>query len=171
MQDLLGRLNIDGFDVADYFSKNKNNISDLPNIGLAFSGGGYRALLNGAGAVQAFDSREENATASGHLGGLLQAATYFAGLSGGSWLTGSIFLNNFTTVSALLNSPSSGSAWEFQNSIFEGPDSGGIQALDSAKYFENVADDVDDKKDAGYNTSITDYWVSFKCGLFSLLQI
>ena len=134
-------------------------------------------MLNGAGALQAFDDREVNGTTSGHLGGLLQASTYVAGLSGGSWLVGSIFVstpfrllrhrsladwalqvNNFTTISALQTAPSPGSVWEFENSIFEGPSSGGLQLFDTAQYFDNVDDAVDGKKDAGYNTSVTDYW-------------
>ena len=94
MQDLLGRLNISGFDAASYVTDHANNVSALPNIGIAFSGGGYRACLNGAGGLQAFDDREENGTAPGHLGGLLQASTYVAGLSGGNWLVGSIFVGS-----------------------------------------------------------------------------
>ena len=158
MRDLLGRLNIADFDVADYFSRHTNNVSALPNVGIAFSGGGYRALLNGAGAMKAFDSREENATASGHLGGLLQASTYVAGLSGGSWLVGSIFVNNFTTISALMDAPAPGSVWEFENSILQGPSTGHFQVLDTAQYFDHIYDAVSGKSDAGYNTSITDYW-------------
>lgn len=158
MQDLLGRLNVTGFDAADYFSKHAKNVSAMPNVGLAFSGGGYRALLNGAGAMEAFDSREENATSTGHLGGLLQASTYVAGLSGGNWLVGSMFLNNFTTISALMNAQAPGSVWEFENSILQGPPTGGFQLFDSAQYFDHIYDDVSGKRDAGYNTSITDYW-------------
>lgn len=109
------------------------------------------------GALQAFDSREANSTSSGHLGGLLQSSTYLAGLSGGGWLVGSIFLNNFTTISGLLNQ-TDGSVWEFGNSILEGPAKGGIQLLDTAQYFDEVFDDVGAKADAGFNTSITDYW-------------
>ena len=82
MRDLLGRLNISGFDAASYITKFADNSSALPNIAIAASGGGYRACLNGGGAIQAFDSREINSTAAGHLGGLLQSATYLAGLSG-----------------------------------------------------------------------------------------
>ena len=91
MRDLLLQLNIGGFDVNKYFRDNAGNSSVLPNIALAFSGGGYRACLNGAGAVQAFDSREPIAKA-GKLGGLLQSSTYIAGLSGGGWLVGSIYV-------------------------------------------------------------------------------
>ncbi|MCJ1453425.1 Lysophospholipase 1 [Mycoblastus sanguinarius] len=157
MHDLLGRLNINGFDAASYITNNAKNASALPNIALAFSGGGYRACLNGGGAVQAFDSREVNSTAAGHLGGLLQSATYLAGLSGGGWLVGSIYVNNFTTISGLLNNNDS-SVWEFQNSILEGPSTGGLQVLDSADYYKDIDNEVSDKADAGFQTSVTDYW-------------
>lgn len=157
MQDLLGRLNISGFDAEAYITKNAKNASALPNIAIAVSGGGYRACLNGGGAVQAFDSREINSTAAGHLGGLLQSATYLAGLSGGGWLVGSIFVNNFTTITALLDNDAS-SVWEFGNSIFEGPATGSIQVLDSAEYYTGIEHEVSAKGDAGFNTSVTDYW-------------
>ena len=157
MQDLLGRLNISGFDAEAYITKNAKNASALPNIAIAVSGGGYRACLNGGGAVQAFDSREINSTAAGHLGGLLQSATYLAGLSGGGWLVGSIFVNNFTTITALLDNNAS-SVWDFGNSIIEGPATGSIQVLDSAEYYTGIEHEVSAKGDAGFNTSVTDYW-------------
>ena len=94
LRDLLGRLNISGFDAEAYITNNAENTTAIPNVAIAFSGGGYRAMLNGAGALKAFDSREANGTSSGHLGGLLQASTYVAGLSGGSWLVGSIFVSD-----------------------------------------------------------------------------
>lgn len=157
MRDLLGRLNITGFDAESYITNHANDASALPNIAIALSGGGYRACMSGGGAVQAFDSREKNSTAAGHLGGLLQSATYISGLSGGGWLVGSIFVNNFTTITGLLDDSSS-SVWEFGNSIFEGPDTGGLQILDSAEYFRDIQSEVSAKHDAGFNTSITDYW-------------
>ncbi|KAJ5128836.1 hypothetical protein N7526_007002 [Penicillium atrosanguineum] len=155
MKDFFGHVNVSDFDVTSYLDKHSSNSSNLPNIGIAVSGGGYRAMLNGAGAIKAFDSRTENATTSGHLGGLLQSSTYVAGLSGGSWLVGSIYINNFTTISALQESSD---VWALSNSIIEGPDTGGLQILDSASYYKDLADWVDDKKDAGFNTSITDIW-------------
>ena len=75
-----------------------------------------------------------------------------------SLLNFTLQINNFTTINALQAAPSPGSEWEFENSIFEGPAKGGLQILDSAQYFDNVYDAVDGKKDAGFNTSITDYW-------------
>lgn len=159
MRDLLGRMNITGLDTNRYIDDNQNNASALPNIGIAFSGGGYRAMLNGAGHVQAWDSRTENSTNTGQLGGLLQSSTYIAGLSGGSWLVGSLYTNNFSSVSDILSYSGDGSSlWQFENSIFEGPDSGSIQILDSVDYYSSIRDSVENKQDAGFDTTLTDYW-------------
>jgi len=102
MREFLGRLNL-GLDTDAYLDAHSANASTLPNIGIAVSGGGYRAMLNGAGVVQAFDNRTPNATNAGQLGGLLQSSTYLAGLSGGSWLVGSLYTNNFSSISDILN--------------------------------------------------------------------
>jgi lysophospholipase len=157
MREFLVRANITGFDAGQYIDSHRDNTSALPNIALAFSGGGYRALLNGAGALAAFDSRTPNATNKGHLGGLLQASTYTAALSGGGWMIGSIFANNFTTVQNLIDHSD---VWQFQNSLFAGPPTGGIQILSTADYWKNLADTVSSKVDArgGFNTSLTDYY-------------
>lgn len=148
MQSFFTRLNIPDFNVTRYFAESQ--ATSLPNIGIAFSGGGYRALLNGAGAFAAFDERTRNATAPGHLGGLVQSATYISGLSGGSWLVGSIYMNNFTTVTALLNAHTSG-VWEFDQSVLSGP-------TGDTGYFRQLRYTVDGKEDAGFPVSITDYW-------------
>ena len=47
MREFLGRMNISGFDAGAYISNNAKNVSALPNIAIAVSGGGYRALMNG----------------------------------------------------------------------------------------------------------------------------
>ncbi|KAK1148831.1 Lysophospholipase 1 [Aspergillus melleus] len=155
MKDLLGRLNLTSFDAKSYIDRHSKNISNIPNIGIAVSGGGYRALTNGAGAIKAFDSRTNNATAEGQLGGLLQSATYVSGLSGGSWLLGSIVINNFTTVTALQEDER---VWDFSKNILEGPNSKGLQILSTPSYWKDLFKAVDKKQDAGYNTSLTDYW-------------
>lgn len=125
-------------------------------------------MLNGAGAVSAFDSRSPGSTSKGNIGGLLQSATYISGLSGGGWLVGSIYANNFTTVRDAINTRR---IWQFGESILKGeplsailPDDfcthifagpAGIKILD---YYKTIFDEVDKKHDAGYNRSITDYW-------------
>ncbi|KAK5162775.1 Lysophospholipase 1 [Saxophila tyrrhenica] len=162
MRDLLGRLNIRGLDTDQYINNHRNNVSNLPNIGIAVSGGGYRAMLNGAGVLEAFDSRTPNSTSAGQLGGLLQSTTYLAGLSGGSWLVGSIYTNNYTSVNDILaqdtSDDDSGDIWQLENSIFEGPDSDGIQLFDSVGYYATLVSDTDNKDGAGFNVTITDYW-------------
>ncbi|KAK4239904.1 lysophospholipase catalytic domain-containing protein [Achaetomium macrosporum] len=156
MIEFLTRANIDGFDAEAYIRRVASDVKDLPNIGIAVSGGGYRALMNGAGFVAAADSRTPGSTGNGGIGGLLQASTYLAGLSGGGWLVSSIYANNFSTVTTLRDGREGSSIWKFDSSIFTGPDLPGI--FDSARYWGQVADQVSAKKDAGFETSITDYW-------------
>lgn len=158
MQAWLSRMNISGFDANSYINGIKDNATALPNIGIAVSGGGYRALMNGAGFIAASDNRTNNATNTGQIGGLLQATTYLAGLSGGGWLVGSIYTNNFSSVEDLRDGSKGSSVWQFGNSIFEGPDNDGIQVLSSADYYHDIVNEVSDKQNAGFNASITDYW-------------
>jgi lysophospholipase len=118
--DFLSRVNISGFDATQYI--HAQNASNVPTIGIAVSGGGYRALMNGAGVLAAFDNRTTNSTAKGHLGGLLQSSTYLSGLSGGSWLVGSLYMQNFPPVQDIVVGPQNGlgSLWQFNNSILAG---------------------------------------------------
>lgn len=155
MIEFLGRLDLGSFNASLYIETNAANASALPNIGIAASGGGYRALMNGGGGLQAFDSRTVNSSLPGHLGGVLQSATYLSGLSGGSWLVGSIYINNFTDVTSLRDS---GTVWLFQDSIFVGPKDSATFAVRTSDYYSQMQDAVTGKADAGYNTSITDYW-------------
>lgn len=117
IRDLLSRIAIPNFNAEQYLRNVENDPTALPNIGLAVSGGGYRAMLNGAGAVAAWDSRSDGSTTAGNLGGLLQSATYISGLSGGGWLLGSLYVNNFTSVQ---DSVHSGDIWQTQDSILGG---------------------------------------------------
>ena len=151
MHHLLDRLNITGFNAGAYIDEHSGNDSLLPNIGIAISGGGYRALLNGAGAVAAFDSRTAGSTSIGHLGGILQSSTYITGLSGGAWLLGSIYVNNFTTIPALLGESIPGGVWDFNRSILLGPEG-------QSNYYRDLLDSVLSKRDAGFDVSITDPW-------------
>ncbi|KAK1780485.1 lysophospholipase [Copromyces sp. CBS 386.78] len=155
MRDLLKRANIAGFDVESFMNEAAKNISQLPNVAIAFSGGGYRALMNGAGFVAAADNRIKDTMAAGGIGGLLQSTTYLSGLSGGGWLVGSLFSNNFSSVETLL---SENKVWDFENSIFKGPKEAGISTVNRIQYWTEVAQEVAQKMEAGFETSITDYW-------------
>lgn len=140
-------LDLDDFDAESFV----NNASDPIKIGLAFSGGGYRAMLSGAGQLAALDNRTEGALKHG-LGGLLQASSYLAGLSGGSWLVGTFALNNFTSIESLVNGRK---VWDLDHSIVN---YGGANLVKKARYYEAISDDLDDKKDAGFEVSLTDTW-------------
>ncbi|KAK9369043.1 lysophospholipase catalytic domain-containing protein [Lipomyces kononenkoae] len=142
----LDRLNLTDFNATDFLAD--TNLT----IGIAFSGGGYRAMLSGAGFLAAFDDRTQNATDAGHIGGLLQSASYITGLSGGNWLVTSVVMNNFPTISQLQGSET---VWELSNSIL---DPGGWQLVSTEDYYANMINDVTDKLDAGFGVSLTDYW-------------
>ncbi|XXH03089.1 hypothetical protein Hte_009479 [Hypoxylon texense] len=158
MVEFLRNCNLTDFDAPGYITSNSQNFSIVPNIGIAVSGGGYRALMNGAGFIAAADSRVPGSTDAGGIGGLLQSSTYLAGLSGGGWLVGSIFANNFSTVVQLRDGYQDSALWQFSNSIFEGPKRRGISIVNTVEYWDDIKDQVDAKRDAGYDASITDYW-------------
>jgi lysophospholipase len=68
----------DGSAIGYNFSVFNNT---FPMIGLAISGGGYRAAQYGAGVLSAFDARNQSAKAAA-TGGLLQVTSYISALSG-----------------------------------------------------------------------------------------
>ncbi|KAL5610939.1 hypothetical protein FOBRF1_007056 [Fusarium oxysporum] len=86
LKDALNRAKIGDIDTDAYANGIVRNGSALPRIGIAISGGGYRAMMNCAGAIAAFDNRTTGSTDEDHLGGILQATTYLSGLSGGQLL-------------------------------------------------------------------------------------
>ncbi|RAK78986.1 uncharacterized protein BO72DRAFT_446728 [Aspergillus fijiensis CBS 313.89] len=57
MKDFFGDVHVKDFDAVSYLER----VASPPNVDIAVSGGGYRALMNGAGALKAFDSRTVNA--------------------------------------------------------------------------------------------------------------
>lgn len=123
-----------------------NRVEDLPRVGIAVSGGGYRAMLYGAGVIQGWDSRNATANDRG-VGGVLQRADYFAGLSGGSWLTGALALNDWPTPQTLNDQ-----IFDLESNLVV-PDSGKLEF-----YIDMVAA-VKEKRDLSFTrTSITDYW-------------
>ncbi|OBZ78586.1 Lysophospholipase [Grifola frondosa] len=73
----------------------------FPKVAIAVSGGGYRAAIFGAGVLHALDGRNAQSVEVG-TGGLLQATSYLSGLSGGSWLVGSLAQANFPTIPDLI---------------------------------------------------------------------
>lgn len=127
--------------------------SELHNIsiGLAFSGGGYRAMLSGGGQVLALDSRYGDSVSKG-LGGILQSATYISGLSGGSWMVGTMAMNNWLGIDDIISRKSE--LWDLEDSIFN---PNGINLFRTGQYYLNIGTSLT-SKDENYETTITDIW-------------
>jgi lysophospholipase len=122
--------------------------SSQPVVGFSSSGGGYRALLETAGVVQGFDSRDSSVGTSG----VYQGLTYQAGLSGGSWFLSSLAGNNWPTVTSLKTG-----LWEqaFQNSLIVPAN---LLSTAGLTTYAAVVADVAAKEAAGYDTTIIDPW-------------
>ncbi|WFD33432.1 lysophospholipase [Malassezia cuniculi] len=122
-----------------------SNKTQFPRVGIAISGGGYRAMLFGVGVLQGLDSRNGTAKQRG-TGGFLQLADYVAGLSGGSWATGSKAINDWPTTQEMIEY-----VYDLESDLIW-PSDGKIS------FYTDLLDDVDDKDDAGFPVGITDYW-------------
>lgn len=59
--------------------------SNFSKVGIAVSGGGYRAAQYGAGTLSGLDARNDSAKNAG-TGGLLQVASYISALSGKAFI-------------------------------------------------------------------------------------
>ncbi len=144
--EFYSRLNMTDFDYKSFLS------NSTLGIGLAFSGGGHRAMLTGAGQLAALDNRTTNAVDNA-LGGLLQASNYIVGLSGGSWLVGTVVLNNWTSVEEILE-PNSG-IWDLAPGLFT---PGGNDTGTTFSFYMDINQDYIDKEQAGFNSSLGDAW-------------
>lgn len=140
----LKHANITGFDIDEFIHESSIR------IGLAFSGGGYRAMLSGGGQLSALDNRTKGAWQHG-LGGILESTTYISGLSGGGWLVGSVALNNFTSLETILES----GIWDLRTSIFS---YGGLNLIKTFNFMNAIRQDIEAKRQAGFSTSLVDVW-------------
>lgn len=117
----------------------------VPRLGFALSGGGLRAMLVGSATLQGFDGRNQTANQRG-TGGLLQLAEYVAGLSGGSWATASLAMNNWATTQSLKDN-----IWDLKSNLIV-PEDG------KASFYASILAAVAGKRTEGYQTSLTDYF-------------
>jgi lysophospholipase len=117
---------------------------EMPTVALTSSGGGFRALLAGAGVIQAFDGRDSNVSTSG----LYQGLTYHSALSGGSWLLSSIIANDFATISTLLE------IWKpnFANGLFS------PEGINASAVFADIYEDIALKQAAGFKGTVANAW-------------
>ncbi|CAN3363214.1 lysophospholipase 1 [Diutina catenulata] len=141
-----------------------DDLSQLDDVvvGVALSGGGYRAMLVGGGALAALDSRTDGAP----LGGVLDSATYVSALSGGSWALGSLLANDWAPVSQVkdswnvthkngLISPKADWVDLAYNVLFPDLD-GALEA--GLNHYSSIKNQTDAKKKAGFGISVTDFW-------------
>lgn len=127
---------------------------DMPIIALSFGGGGgIGSTLTSLGAVKAMDSRER-APGAGGLPGLLQSSAYIAGAGTGSWAVASMASHDFRSVSDILKERR-GELWDFTRSLIT-PENRGV--VETANYYEELEEEVEAKKRAGFDVSVTDYW-------------
>jgi lysophospholipase len=138
----LNNLQIPGVDVASLV----DSPTPLPVISWTASGGGYRAMINAGAHYWAKDARNPQATP---LRGFVQLLTYHDGLSGGSWFLCSNIANDYPTVPGMIKN-----IWNLQENLVY-PGSNNIQAAFTIRRW---LDQVAQKKNAGFNTSLTDLW-------------
>jgi lysophospholipase len=148
-------------DLPDYVSSIlSGDSSEIPTLGIATSGGGYRAAIFGAGVLNALDARNLSSDAAG-TGGLLQAATYLSGLSGGSWFVTSLAQANFPTMQELIFGPASptvsNNSWGGWNAAYDLGTPNTNSTTDS-EYYEDLAEELRGKYEAGYLVTFADYW-------------
>ncbi|PSR77273.1 hypothetical protein PHLCEN_2v7966 [Hermanssonia centrifuga] len=133
----------------------------LPTLGIATSGGGYRAAIFGAGVMNTFDSRNKTSVLSG-TGGLLQTTSYLAGLSGGAWLVGSLIQANFPRFFELIFGPETTTptslnafgGWNAQISLLQPSNNASVEDAFLVSLIEEVAG----KAEAGFPVTIADVW-------------
>ncbi|KAI0917852.1 hypothetical protein AcV5_002685 [Taiwanofungus camphoratus] len=130
----------------------------FPTLAIANSGGGYRAAIVGAGILNALDARNSSSLSAG-TGGLLQAASYIAGLSGGSWLVSSLAQANFPTLPHLVFGPPNASESAFGGWLAQFDFVEPSMDLDTTiAYLTDVVVEITGKLLAGFPVSLTDFW-------------
>ncbi|KAG0148746.1 hypothetical protein CROQUDRAFT_669776 [Cronartium quercuum f. sp. fusiforme G11] len=146
-RDYLSQVGLLDFDIDRFlgFTGPGRPALTLPNFGFAISGGGARAGLVGAGILNGFDLRNEEAKKA-KTGGLLQLANYAVGLSGGSWLLGSWATSNFPTFTSL------------NKTVWRLTEPEAIYKLHTMKQIDRDLKTASQKSQAGFETSIVDAW-------------
>ncbi|KAF8919942.1 phospholipase B [Mucidula mucida] len=129
----------------------------FPTIGVAIPGGGLRAAQYGAAALHALDARNDTAR-NAHTGGLLQVTTYISGLSGGSWVTGSLLFNDWPNIPDLVFGNGNNLNGWLLDLPFATPDGSNIFSEDNQYFFGSLLWSVMAKAKAGIDTSLTDPW-------------
>ncbi|KAG6842116.1 hypothetical protein C0991_002770 [Blastosporella zonata] len=130
---------------------------NYPKIGMAIPGGGLRSALYGAACIGGLDARNDSAKAAG-TGGLLQVTSYLSGLSGGSWVTGSMYFNNWPTMNEMVL----GNGGDMEGWLLElplaSPDGIDLFSGNNQDFYGSILWSVMAKAQQGIDTSLTDPW-------------
>jgi lysophospholipase len=126
---------------------------EYPTLGIANSGGAYRAAIFGAGVLTALDGRNATSRAVG-TGGLLQAATYNSGLSGGAWLVLSLAQADYPTFPELIFGSDKVSGWNAGFDILQPS----MDPTSNAAFAQTLVLESKGKADAGFSVSFNDIW-------------
>jgi lysophospholipase len=127
--------------------------SSQPTLGIATSGGGYRAGIFGGGVLNALDGCNSTSAKIG-TGGLLQAATYLSGLSGSAWLVTSLAQTGFPTINDLIFGSNTLSGWLAQLDLLAPSNESQVDMA----YAVGLVLETKGKLDAGFLTGIGDVW-------------
>lgn len=157
-----------GYDLTKFEGK-------FPRAGLALPGGGLRAAQYGAAVMNALDSRNDTAKSAG-TGGLLQVLSYITGLSGslsvsciehvlyspptsgGSWVTGSMFFNDWPKpYEVVFGNGNTLDGWKL-DLPFASPDGSNVFSDLNQDFFGSILWSVIAKAQANIDTSLTDPW-------------
>jgi lysophospholipase len=108
--------------------------------------------------MNALDGRNQSSTKAG-TGGLLQAATYVSGLSGGSWLVTSLALTDYPTIQNLIfpppsSDPNAFGGWLADINVFTPVnDTAAIQ-----QFIGTLLEEIGGKLQAGFPVAFADVW-------------
>jgi lysophospholipase len=140
---------------GDWCSNSNCYVSDLsesnvPRLGIAISGGGFRAAIHGAGILSMLANQSQPSNANETFRGLYDAALYLSGSSGSSWLIGGIYQE--PTMEALPDLWEMIQGWELQRSVLL-PENSFLRSVSSYRRFNNQ---IDEKEELGFETTLTD---------------
>ncbi|KAG0707370.1 phospholipase B [Suillus ampliporus] len=138
-----------------------NNLETLqgkfPRIGIAIGGEGYRTAQYGAGVLSGLDWRNDTAREQG-TGGLLQVASYLSASSGGSWLLGSLLMNDWPSLQELVYGNGGDlSSWMLDLDLIV-PSAPSVSDNNNQAYWGSILANVESKANNGIPTSVTDLW-------------
>lgn len=129
----------------------------FPRIGIAVGGEGYRTAQYGAAVLSGLDWRNTTAREGG-TGGLLQVASYLSASSGGSWLLGSLLMNDWPSINELVYGNGGNlSSWMLDLDLIV-PSSALISDSNNQEYWGSILASVESKANNGLPTSATDIW-------------